>query len=130
MDWIIYYDDGSTFTSEQGGPGDAPGLGVICVAFADDALGRAVINGWDFYIWHEPGGWEAHNYHGLIDQLTAKRPATARHVLQGRMIPRREFDILVHRARTEDSGLPVRTARRAGEDANDAPDPTKDPGAR
>jgi hypothetical protein len=121
MDWIAYYDDGSSFTSEQGGPGDAPGLGVVCVAIADESIGRAVIHGWDFYVWHEPGGWDAHNLHGLLDQLTM-RPSNVSAVMQGRMVPRIEYERIVRLAQYEDdSGLPVRSARREGEGAKDAP---------
>ena len=51
MTWIIYYDDGSTYSSDDGPPEDAPvdGVQVIMQALSDG--GRRIVQGGDYYWW-------------------------------------------------------------------------------
>lgn len=55
MDWRIYYDDGSTFDSDDGAFHDAPSDGVICVVRRD---GEKVefLSGADFYVRFDEDG--------------------------------------------------------------------------
>jgi hypothetical protein len=62
-EWAIYYLGGSTFTSEDGPPEDAPGLGVLCIAQWDhDAGKREMTHGTGVYVvnwywWDAKGSW-------------------------------------------------------------------------
>lgn len=72
--WKLYYEDGSTFSSDDGEWLDAPVFGVMALATADQYVGREIDTprspgSGDFYIW-----WNAVkpwwvDYAGLIDYL-------------------------------------------------------------
>lgn len=49
--WKIFYADGSTFDSSQGGPGDAPARGVAIVQVEDGSRGRRTLRMQDWYRW-------------------------------------------------------------------------------
>jgi hypothetical protein len=49
--WKVYYADGATFSSDDGGWGDAPARGVIAVTVPDPDVGREVMSGTDYYLW-------------------------------------------------------------------------------
>ena len=58
--WIVFYDDGSSFTSEDGAPERAPKDGVQIVAVRDIKTGVQWISGNDHYCW-QGGTWVGHN---------------------------------------------------------------------
>lgn len=64
-DWIVFYEDGSTFASDDGEPSDAPKDGVIVVSVADITTGRTLWHSADYYCWHREGEWVPHNQRGL-----------------------------------------------------------------
>jgi hypothetical protein len=66
--WRIYYSDGSTFSSEDGAPEDAPGWGVVVIPQTDQDVGRMMMAHWDHYCWHEDQWW-GHDIVGLLDCL-------------------------------------------------------------
>lgn len=68
--WIIFYDDGQTFASDDGGPEDAPKDGVIVVAVSDNMTGRTLWHSADYYCWHKEGEWVPHNQVGLDRYLS------------------------------------------------------------
>jgi hypothetical protein len=49
VDWKIYYDDDSTFSSEDGSWEAAPSDGVLCVVVKSDKVGRHVFSGSEYY---------------------------------------------------------------------------------
>jgi hypothetical protein len=82
--WRIYYDDGSTFDSDQGTPEEAPGRGVQGIAQTDEWVGRQFIEGTDYYLYRYPdkdliysklkqpehnGQWIGVDLYGVIDHL-------------------------------------------------------------
>jgi hypothetical protein len=70
MKWRIYYDDGSTFDSDQGSPEDAPPYGFICAIGRDETDKRYIMHGWDYYQWDkEANQWWGMDRDGLIDRL-------------------------------------------------------------
>lgn len=83
MDWRIYYGDGTTFTSEEGTPSDAPALDVQAIVTRTNADRRNVVSvhGWDYY-WRLDGEWWGGDLFGLFDALLRK----AHPVLFGRTI--------------------------------------------
>ena len=49
LKWIIYYDDGSTFSNRDGRFEDAPSDGVLGIIERDDQVGYVIYYGKDFY---------------------------------------------------------------------------------
>lgn len=49
MNWRIYYDDGTTFSDEDGAFTSAPNDGVLGVVVADDDVGRHLLKDKDYY---------------------------------------------------------------------------------
>jgi hypothetical protein len=50
-EWIIFYDDGTSFSSEDGDPGDAPRSGVQVIVVKDISCGRYCLAEQNFYCW-------------------------------------------------------------------------------
>lgn len=82
VNWRIYYDDESTFDSNDGNPADAPGYGIIVIVVYDHDNGRLVLNGWDWY-YHDGQSWWGADLLGLVDRLCHRLPTIA--PSQGRM---------------------------------------------
>ena len=107
-DWRIYYDDGSTFDSTMGSPENAPSFGLLCIVFPDEDHGRLVMQGWDWYFYHdEEKNWWGADIHGLLDQMLHNLPVRA--LKQGRNSPAKVWRETLHRA-TLDSDFPPKSA--------------------
>ena len=108
VDWIIYYGDGTTFSSDDGAPGDAPRQNVQVVAINDIRVGRALLWDRDYYCWHaEANTWMPHDRQGLEHFLdTSKMPIR----LCGFWIPDEEFQRIYQLAAEDDDRLPPKTA--------------------
>lgn len=65
MNWIIYYDDGSSFTSDDGPPEKAPREGVQVISNANQAIGKLLWHSAEAYCWHNEGEWVPHSSTGL-----------------------------------------------------------------
>jgi len=66
--WRIFYDDGSTFSSDDGAPHEAPPTGFICAVGRDESGRRYIMHGWDFYRFDEASGqWWGHDVFGVVD---------------------------------------------------------------
>jgi hypothetical protein len=107
-DWRIYYDDESTYDSDDGPPESAPPYGVLAIVFADRDHGRMVMNGWDWYFYHgtEENWWGA-DIHGLLDQLLHNLPVRA--LKQGRNAPAKVWKETLQRAMV-DPDFPLKSA--------------------
>lgn len=101
--WRIYYDDGSTFDNTNGEPSDAQGYGIIAIVEADDAMGRVVLNGWDWY-YHDGQNWWGADIHGLLDRLCHNLPTFG--VKQGRMVSADTWKDTLDRAVTDPDFTP------------------------
>jgi hypothetical protein len=110
IEWIVYYSDGSSFTSADGSPSDAPRRGVQCVAVRDDTCGKLIWHSSDFYCWQ--GEWVNHSLLGLLDYL--ELGGTEKIVLRGFGIARDRFKA-VYRSAVEDPRLPFKTCRHPDE---------------
>lgn len=82
MRWKLYYDDGATFSDEDGRWEDAPHRGVLVLATEDPDVGRELDHGprGEFFAWWpqatKPWG---HDRIGILDYLAeAGYPATTR----------------------------------------------------
>jgi hypothetical protein len=87
--WVIFYDDGTTFSDEDGGPEQAPGLGVVCIACR---ASNGTPHKFDWYYWHSKHGqWWGADIHGLLYQLCSDRGGHIRAVKQGAMVTTEEY---------------------------------------
>ena len=69
--WRIYYADGSTFDSTQGGPEEAPLDGFVCaVGYRCAATSeRYITYGKNHYFYNEEGDeWWGIDWHGMLDR--------------------------------------------------------------
>lgn len=98
MWWQIYYADGSTFSSEQGSPFDAPRTGVEVIVHEEIGGGFSLLSGADFYYWEPEAsnwGWMYADQFSLVLHLQrAKAPL----VLFGEMIRHEQFTEMEKRA--------------------------------
>jgi hypothetical protein len=102
--WIIFYDDGSSFTDADGPPENAPRDGVQVVSAYDKGVGRLVWHSFDFYCWQD-GEWVPRSQRGLFDYL--REPGATKIVLQGRAVAYRTFTAAYQKA-IDDTRLPAK----------------------
>src|SRR5215204_4917517 len=115
IDWIIYYEDGGSFTSADGKPHEAPREGVQAVSCRHEHTGKLIWHSTDYYCWQ--GEWVPHNSIGLHRYL--RLPGAEKVVLQGYGVPFRAFREVYDRA-VDDQRLPFKTCRHPDE----PPEPT------
>ena len=70
MQWKIYFGDGSTFSSDQGSPSDAPTHNIQIILEATEKEGVIRLAGKEYY-WHDDdlGQWCAGDYSGMMDYV-------------------------------------------------------------
>jgi hypothetical protein len=100
MDWKIFYEDGSTFSSEDGSPTDAPALGIQVIVQNDPDSGRYNQSGSDYYVYRD-GRWWGVDIFGLFDFLIHHSP-----VKFGRTTDNETYLSLFHRAEDDPDFLP------------------------
>ena len=107
MTWKIYYDDGSTFSNEDGSPYEAPGLGVQIVAVENEKVGRVIYSMNDFY-WYDTKNdcWYGGEKFGLFDYLSS---TGMKKVVFGRYILNSEFE-KIYKVAIDDPYLPPKSA--------------------
>ncbi|HSH00477.1 MAG TPA: hypothetical protein VLB27_10525 [candidate division Zixibacteria bacterium] len=97
--WRIYYDDGSTFSDEDGGPEAAPSEGFVCAVGYDERGQRYIMHGWDFYQWDDEGKqWWGMDRYGLHDRLRRNLVFAYK---EGRTVTRTQFEALIARAHAD-----------------------------
>ncbi len=111
VDWIIYYDDASTFTSDDGPPEKAPKEGAIVVAVRDIGVGKLLWHSHEAYCWHLPEGeWVPHSATGLQRYLAmtdgGKEPGI---VVMGYAVPYRRW-VAIYNQAVDDPRLGFKTA--------------------
>lgn len=104
--WLIWYDDGSSFSNEDGPPHAAPRTGVQIVAVEHTSVGRLLWHSSDFYCWQDE--WVPRSLLGLMDYL--REPGAEKIVLQGRGIAYDRFCAL-YRLADADTRLAAKSAR-------------------
>lgn len=113
MNWRIYYDDGSTYSDDDGPVENAPCDGVIVVAQRDLDVGVERLFFKHFYAWSD-GRWlglgdqraPSDGHWGLFDYL--RRPGWKKFVA-GRTVPFAVFSSVLERAMS-DSDFEAKTA--------------------
>lgn len=106
MDWKIYYGDGSTFSSDQGSPQDAPPWNIEIILEATHKEGVLRLSGKDYY-WFDStlGQWSAGDFMGMMDYIL--RHST---VKVARSMCTRDFELLFARA-VADPDFPTKSLR-------------------
>lgn len=97
--WKIFYSDGSTFSSADGLPEDAPSIGFICAVGYDESGDRYIMHGWDHYCWDiETEQWWGMDIVGLFDRLTQNKVYAYK---MGRTVTKKDFQALMQAAHTD-----------------------------
>ena len=108
-EWVIWYADESSFSSDDGSPWEAPRDNVICIAVALPEVGRHTVQGVDYYCWHfEDSLWVPHGRTGLHQYL--RLPGKSKVVLEGYWVPRDRFTRILKLSK-HDPRLPAVTGR-------------------
>lgn len=102
--WLIVYDDGSTYSSEDGPMESSPGYGVLAIQQNRE---NTILCSQDFYIFRDDYGcWIEVHIEGLIDHLVTGAHHV-RCVRAGRTVPLSVFKEVLN-------GLPVDERRFYG----------------
>ena len=108
-DWVIFYHDGSEYSSLDGSPWDAPRTGVLAIFVKDererpDGRGYYPVYHQDYYTFHACGeSWASHNLIGLADYLVMEKYPL---VLRGYEIPKYTFSMGALSRRLPHGGKP------------------------
>ena len=97
-DWVVYYGDGSTYSSEDGSSPPARDVQVIVQRHPE--VGVELVTASDYYVWRN-GRWWGVDLFGLFDYLTRPGP---KKVLFGRTIETEVYKRIIKRA-CEDTDL-------------------------
>lgn len=117
--WIIYYDDESTFSSDDGPPDKAPKEGVQVISNAHQATGKLLWHSAEAYCWHVEGEWVPHSEIGLRRYLTMSEQGKEPGIyILGYTIPYFRFQ-KIYTAAVDDPRLPFKTGNDPRE--RDAP---------
>ena len=115
--WRIFYTDGSTFSSDDGAPEDAPGWHVQAIAQLDINVGVLIHHLADFYVFDAQafGGWAGVDKFGLAQYIAEPGLKT---IKLGHGMPTAAWRNLMAKIRA-DPQLPEKTARYSHERALD-----------
>ena len=106
--WKIYYDDGTTFDSDQGQPHEAPAMGFILALGYDQAGTRHIMQGWDHYCFDRATQqWWGMDLFGVFDRLRFNKEIYA--YKEGRTISKIAWQDMLIRA-NNDPDFPKRRA--------------------
>lgn len=106
MKWIIFYDDGTTYSDADGTPFDAPARGVQVIATECQSTGRTFNGKEDFY-WWTGARWLGGDQFGLFDYLLGNG---CKKVIFGRVLDNQSFQQIIQEA-ARHPYLPVKSAR-------------------
>jgi hypothetical protein len=117
--WVIWYEDGSSYSDDDGPPDKAPRDGVQVVTVSDVGTGRLMWHSSDYYCWHKEGEWVPHSKPGMERYLSkSDEPGI---VLNGYAIPYRRW-IEVYNKALADPRLPW---GKVATDPREKPAPTE-----
>jgi hypothetical protein len=108
-DWIVWYDDETSFSSDDGQPWDAPRDGVVCITASKPSCGRFLIAWRSYYCWHfDEQQWVPHDRDGERQYL--RKPGKEKVVLEGYELSKDFYQDIKHHAEYVDDRLPPKTA--------------------
>jgi hypothetical protein len=91
--WLIFYGDGSTFSSNDGSPACAPARDVQVIVQVDKRVGIWLQSTGDYYIFD--GKWRSVDIFGLFDYLIEPGYKVVKF---GRTISNDEYQVILRRA--------------------------------
>lgn len=95
--WRIYYDDGSSFSSDEGEPHEAPVHGFLCAVCYSDLGKRYIISGKDHYCFDRGEGcWWGFDLQGILDRLRHRKEVYA--YIEGRSVSAATWAEIMKRA--------------------------------
>lgn len=98
-EWKVFYGDGTTFSSEEGGPEVAPARNVQVIVQSCRWHKTEIVTQGDYYVWED--GWRATDQFGMYDYLIEPGWKV---ILQGRMLKQSEYNEIVRHANIEKTG--------------------------
>ena len=100
--WTLWYDDGMTFSSDDGGAWESPVARLVCIT--QDIPSEDVLWNEEHYLHNrETGRWSKHNFIGLVDQISQQMRVFDCHRL-GWNMPTKPFKDIVNAATLEMRG--------------------------
>lgn len=108
MNWKIYYDDGSTYSNQNGEIFFAPGQGVEVISYEDTEVGRRILHRADYY-WPTEFGFGFGDMFALYEYLLSPGP---KKVLFGKTISDCQFQNIL-KAAIADDYLPPKSAKHS-----------------
>ncbi len=107
--WKIFYNDGTTFSSDDGIPTASPSVGVVCIIQPNIMLGREIINRFPCYFW-DGRLWKGSSFYQVFDALLNRQTVEA--FIEG-FIPQRDDFRTIWEAAFDDPDpeIPEKTAR-------------------
>ena len=104
LNWRIYYEDGSTFSNQEGSPEAAPPFGFVCAVGYDETGTRYIMHGWDHYCFDLNSiQWWGMDLCGVFDRLSRNLVFAYK---QGRTVTKSEFKAIMSRA-SNDPDFPM-----------------------
>lgn len=118
--WKIFYSDRSTFDSTQGDPSKSPKMGIICIVYPDELVGRVIMHKWDFYYWHpiEMQWWGTDIFGVVLDLFMDDQPHKAGR--SGRNASNKNYQEIMAAA-DKDPDFPPKSGRRISESPQGKP---------
>jgi len=110
-DWIIWYSNGMSFSSDDGPPENAPRDDVQIVVVPSDQVGKLLWHDSDYYCWQD-NQWICHDKEGLRQYLNL--PGKEKIRLCGFWIPDAQFYAL-YQVALHDPRMPSKTGQKPGE---------------
>lgn len=104
--WKIYYENGLTFSDQDGDIFFAPTQGVQIICFEDKEVGRRMIHRFDYY-WPTTYGFSGGDLFALYEYLTQVGP---KKVLFGKTVSDKVFKEVLEKA-LADSYFPPKSAK-------------------
>ena len=101
IQWLIFYDDGCTFSSDDGAWKDAPARGVQAIVYEHPDSGWAICQGGDFFRLDTQGRPVALDRYGMLDYVADVLGI----VKVGRMLSQIEYAAVYQRAKAAMAGL-------------------------
>ena len=112
-EWRVYYSGGTSFSSGEGAPWDAPATGVQAIVNIDNMVGRVILSSCDYYWFDNVAmSWFCGDIAGLHQYLMLSKGPKS--VLFGQYVSNEEF----HRcygAALADADFPAKSARHPSE---------------
>lgn len=94
LPWVLFYEDGSEFSSSDGNPEESPLWGLVLAAQPYHESAHLYVG--DYFVYHD-GRWFNHDLTGLID-LLVNNPQSVKCFRVGRYVANEVYDDILKRS--------------------------------